>query len=297
VLALQVESCSPRLIASRVDACWRPSGFRPGFWPQGQSNKSTPLSRLSHQGSLDHSLEVAPTRRCLAPAHSGARSAPVARLGSGRSPPAGPRIRTPLEAEVQAKAAIQQSCLGPELTPQLAVETVENPKLWNRRRLGFRAARRSDFTTLGTPCDDSNGGRAEKSSERARTSAADRPRWARNRPLSRYTPMRAQLRDPGGPYIPPKPPGNGARRARTDERIARSLRRCWHAVGREFVAADTRCYVRSGVRGATDVDPTAALSSRDLKVAPRALLSSLGNGRVRTRAGVRKDRPGGEPNA
>jgi hypothetical protein len=37
VLALQVESCSPRLIASRVDACWRPSGFRPGFWPQGQS--------------------------------------------------------------------------------------------------------------------------------------------------------------------------------------------------------------------------------------------------------------------
>jgi hypothetical protein len=34
-----------------------------------------------------------------------------------------------------------------------------------------------------------------------------------------------------------------------DERIARSLRRCWLAVGREFVAADTRCYVRSGVRG------------------------------------------------
>ena len=34
------ESCSPRLIASRVDACWRPSGFRPGFWPQGQSRQS-----------------------------------------------------------------------------------------------------------------------------------------------------------------------------------------------------------------------------------------------------------------
>jgi hypothetical protein len=43
-LALQVESCSPRLIASRVDACWRPSGFRPGFWPQGQSNQFTPRS-------------------------------------------------------------------------------------------------------------------------------------------------------------------------------------------------------------------------------------------------------------
>src|SRR5439155_14698836 len=36
VLALQLELCSPRLIASRVDARWRPSGFRPGFWPQGQ---------------------------------------------------------------------------------------------------------------------------------------------------------------------------------------------------------------------------------------------------------------------
>ncbi len=47
MLALQVESCSPRLIASRVDACWRPSGFRPGFWPQGQSNQATPLSPAS----------------------------------------------------------------------------------------------------------------------------------------------------------------------------------------------------------------------------------------------------------
>jgi hypothetical protein len=46
VLALQVESCSPRLIASRVDACWRPSGFRPGFWPQGQfRQRSSPGAR------------------------------------------------------------------------------------------------------------------------------------------------------------------------------------------------------------------------------------------------------------
>jgi hypothetical protein len=36
VLALQVELCLPRLIASRVEARRRPSGFRPGFWPQGQ---------------------------------------------------------------------------------------------------------------------------------------------------------------------------------------------------------------------------------------------------------------------
>jgi len=35
VLALQVELCSPWLIASRVEARWRPSGFRPGFWPAG----------------------------------------------------------------------------------------------------------------------------------------------------------------------------------------------------------------------------------------------------------------------
>jgi len=45
VLALQVEHCLPRLIASRVESRWRPSGFRPGFWPQGQFNQSTPLSR------------------------------------------------------------------------------------------------------------------------------------------------------------------------------------------------------------------------------------------------------------
>ena len=46
VLALQVELCLPRLIASRVGARRRPSGFRPGFWPQGQCSQSTPRSRL-----------------------------------------------------------------------------------------------------------------------------------------------------------------------------------------------------------------------------------------------------------
>ena len=44
MLALQVELCSPRLVASRVEARRRPSGFRPGFWPQGQFIESTPLS-------------------------------------------------------------------------------------------------------------------------------------------------------------------------------------------------------------------------------------------------------------
>jgi hypothetical protein len=47
VLALQVELCSPRLLVSRADARWRPSGFQPGFWPQGQLNHSTPLVRRS----------------------------------------------------------------------------------------------------------------------------------------------------------------------------------------------------------------------------------------------------------
>ena len=45
-LALQVELCSPRLIASRASARWRASGFRPGSWPQGQSSQSTPLSTV-----------------------------------------------------------------------------------------------------------------------------------------------------------------------------------------------------------------------------------------------------------
>jgi hypothetical protein len=36
LLALQVELCSPRLLASRVEARRRPSGCWPGLWPQGQ---------------------------------------------------------------------------------------------------------------------------------------------------------------------------------------------------------------------------------------------------------------------
>src|SRR6266542_4439213 len=45
-LTLQLELCSPRLIASCVETRRRPSGFRPGFWPQGQPTESTPLRRL-----------------------------------------------------------------------------------------------------------------------------------------------------------------------------------------------------------------------------------------------------------
>jgi hypothetical protein len=53
VLALQVESCSPRLIASRVDACWRPSGFGRGSGRRASANQSTPLSRLPHRRSVE----------------------------------------------------------------------------------------------------------------------------------------------------------------------------------------------------------------------------------------------------
>jgi hypothetical protein len=63
-------------------------------------------------------------RRSLATAHGGARSAPAARLGSGRSPPAGHRRQTRLEAQAQGTAAIQ-AWLGAEFTPHLVVETVE----------------------------------------------------------------------------------------------------------------------------------------------------------------------------
>jgi hypothetical protein len=56
VLALQVELCSPRLIASRATARWWPSGCRPGFWPQGQSNQSTPLIRFPRSLSVPSNL-------------------------------------------------------------------------------------------------------------------------------------------------------------------------------------------------------------------------------------------------
>jgi hypothetical protein len=63
-LALQVESCSPRLIASRVDACWLPSGFRPGFWPQGQSkpvySSETPPTPKAALGSVRRLRQMAP---------------------------------------------------------------------------------------------------------------------------------------------------------------------------------------------------------------------------------------------
>jgi hypothetical protein len=71
-LALQVELCSPRLIASRAEARRPPSGFGQGFWPQGQSNQSTPLvhakaakpnpaaeaASLQGRGVMEAALEV-----------------------------------------------------------------------------------------------------------------------------------------------------------------------------------------------------------------------------------------------
>jgi hypothetical protein len=82
VLALQVELCSPRLIASRDAA---PSGFRPGFWPQGQFSHSTPLSRrafLPDPVSLGLLVEPKP----LANLRHEAGHAPTLRLRTARRP-------------------------------------------------------------------------------------------------------------------------------------------------------------------------------------------------------------------
>ena len=48
VLALQLELCLPKLVSSPAPGGLdrRTSGFRPGFWPQGQSNWSPPRIRL-----------------------------------------------------------------------------------------------------------------------------------------------------------------------------------------------------------------------------------------------------------
>src|SRR5881392_1981689 len=81
VLALQLELCSPGLIASCVETRWRPSGFRPGLWPQGQSNESTRLSRLPrsraarlerprNQGSFVSKAPAVTERACASYTHA-----------------------------------------------------------------------------------------------------------------------------------------------------------------------------------------------------------------------------------
>ena len=49
VLALPLELCLPKLVSSPAPGGLdrRTSGFQPESWPQGQSNESTPLTRLS----------------------------------------------------------------------------------------------------------------------------------------------------------------------------------------------------------------------------------------------------------
>jgi hypothetical protein len=82
--------------------------------------------RIFHQGGLDQDRSGGPEprRQSLASTHGGARSALVALLGSGRSRFAGLQIRSRLEVQVRAKAALQP-LLGPRFTPHLVVETVE----------------------------------------------------------------------------------------------------------------------------------------------------------------------------
>ena len=122
-----------------------------------------PGLQRSHPGRLDHPRDPTPTRRSLAAALGGARSAPAARLRSGRSPPAGPRTRIRPEAQARAKAAIQPHGSVQNSLPTFVVETVETSVVEPQAHaLGSQATRPGDFTTLGPVWKHSNGGRAEK---------------------------------------------------------------------------------------------------------------------------------------
>jgi hypothetical protein len=75
---------------------------------------------------------AAPTEGSPGAAHAGNRSAPAARLGSGRSRLAGPRIQTHPEVQVQAKATTQPSG-SVRISSPTSVWKLWIPQLWNRR--------------------------------------------------------------------------------------------------------------------------------------------------------------------
>jgi hypothetical protein len=110
-------------------------------------------------------------RRSLATAHGGARSAPAARLGSGRSPRADPRRQTRLEAQALGMAAIQAR-LGPKFTPHLAVETVETSVV-EPQAPGLLSGASGRLYDARPGVGSLERGTRGKSSESARTSAAD----------------------------------------------------------------------------------------------------------------------------
>jgi hypothetical protein len=156
----------PRLLICRRT---RTAGARTS--PTTSRRRSSSIARTALSGSSP-ATELAPMRHPLATTHGGARSAPAAHLGSGRSRPAGPRRQTRLEAQALGTVPIR-ALLGPEFTPHLGVETVENLC----RTAGDWAGSRVPATLrpLTRLWEHSKGGRAEKSSERARTSAVGSP--------------------------------------------------------------------------------------------------------------------------
>jgi hypothetical protein len=96
------------------------------------------LATVDEERWSAYSRDSAPRRRSLATAHGGARSAPAVRVGSGRSPLAGRRRQTRLEAQAQGTAAIQ-AWLGPTFTPHPRCGNCGKLRLWNRRRaLGLK---------------------------------------------------------------------------------------------------------------------------------------------------------------
>jgi hypothetical protein len=112
-------------------------------------------------------------RRSLAAACGEARPVASARLGSGRNRTAAPRRQIRLEPPSQAKAAIQPHDSVQNSFPT-SLWKLWKLQLWNRgRTLGFSSdAVRATLRRSGAVWGHPNRGRAEKISERARTSAA-----------------------------------------------------------------------------------------------------------------------------
>ena len=130
-----------------------------------------PAPSASSAQPEDHSSGPAPMPRYLASADGGARPVASARPGSGRSRLAGRRRRTRLEARGQVKAAIRPHDSVQHSSPTSLWKAVENLGCRSAGARWASSGRSRDFTTLGPEGSPSNGGHAEKTSERARTSA------------------------------------------------------------------------------------------------------------------------------
>jgi hypothetical protein len=139
-------------------------------------------------------------RRSLAAARGEARPVASARLGSGRSRFAALQRRIRLEARARAKAAIRPHDSVRKSFPTSLWKLWKTPIVEPQAHAGFRAARSGDITTLCRTWGHPNGGRPEKSSERARTSRAPSKRLSppRRSYRRRSRLLRQRERRPGG---------------------------------------------------------------------------------------------------